>query len=121
MKKQKNKYILIYFIIMILIGLYDYIDWYFISVDPIWHIYIYIYIIPILSFLLGLIESNKKYYYIYPILSILATSFIYIFMENGGFSIDKGIIIVNIFSFISTIIGIILGKLIIYIKKSKGS
>ncbi len=118
MDKNIHKYFIIYILLMIGMGSWQLIDWYFIDGDPLWHILFYILFIPVISFIFSIKVSNIKKYYTIPIFTLFMTSIIYLLMSNGGITIDIWALYFGIISFIVSIIGIIIGKIIIKFNKN---
>lgn len=104
---NKNKYLYLYIIIMIIIGIIQIIDWYYGSEDPIWHLLFYIYIIPIISFGFGIMDSQL----LTPFISFVMTFLIYIIFGNGGLNFDLDGLKLCILPFITTLIGVGIRKL----------
>ncbi len=115
--KQERKtniiVIIIYIILMFIIGIIQLINWYLCFDDPLGNILFYIFIIPSISFVLGVLEGNIKRYYLIPLIPLALTFFMYVFMANGRFIIDVGAIIFSFISFIVTWFGIGIYKVIV--------
>ena len=55
---NKRKYIF-YLLSVIAVGAVQLLDWYFGSEDPIWHVFFYIIVIPVISFIFTLSVREK--------------------------------------------------------------
>lgn len=116
---HKYKFVFIYTFIIIGLGFWQLIDWYFISEDPIWHIMFYILIIPVISFLYGICIGNEKNCFIMPFIAYIINLFVYIFMANGGFSFEKESLYLSVVPLISMAVGIIIRKMILFFSRKK--
>lgn len=107
---MKNKYTYAYLLIMILIGIIQIIDWYYGSEDPIWHLLFYLYIIPVISFMFGILEPKL----LIPFICFIMTFLIYIIFGNGGLHFDLGGLKISIIPFITSFIGVGIKRVLKY-------
>ena len=129
-KENKRKYIL-YFLSMLAVGAAQLLDWYFGSEDPIWHIFFYIVLIPIISLIFTLLIKEKGIaLYLFPFYSVLCTAIIYICMGNGGNAIIHGyvfqpgylhgIFTVLMPAFVGSFLGVVARLISIVVKRRSG-
>ena len=85
MKRYKNTFF--YIALMAGTGVWQLLDWYFGSEDPIWHLLFYIFIMPFLSFIYGLMEKELAWYLKLLIIAVAGAA-VYLFMANGGLKFD---------------------------------
>lgn len=117
----KYKFTLSYVLLVLLVGLWSILDWKYGCEDPLWHLVFYIIIIPILSFIYGVIALKEIKLWLIPFIVFTSITIIWLVFENGGLTFDiEGLHIVSIPSIVASIVGIIFRKIYIYIKeKSK--
>ena len=84
---KKYGYTIFYILLMIGTGVWQLMDWYYGTEDPIWHLLFYIFVMPFLSFIYGLMEKNVEWILKLLIVTVLTVS-VYLFMANGGMSLD---------------------------------
>ena len=118
---MKNKFLIInfiYLLIMLGFGIWQILDWYYGSEDPIWHLFFYFLFIPFASALYGCLMGDSKRWYLVPFVSYFATCTIYIFFANGGYKgIDFGAFELSIIPFVACIGGVVLRKIIEFIDR----
>ena len=112
----KYQHAINYNLIIIGLGLWQLIDWHFGSEDPIWHIFFYIVVIPIISFIYGIRIGDKKNCFIMPFIAYLVNLIVYIFMANGGFSFEIESLTLCLIPFLAMLIGVIIRKILLFIK-----
>ena len=87
---NKRKYIF-YLLSVIAVGAVQLLDWYFGSEDPIWHVFFYIIVIPVISFIFTLSVREKCLsLFIFPFYCVLCTAVVYVCMGNGGNALIHG-------------------------------
>ena len=118
---SKYKYIINYILIILGIGIWQLIDWYFITEDPIGHILFYIFLIPLISLLYGIFIGGERNSFIMPVIAYLANLLMYIFMANGGFSFEIESLYISLIPFSSMFIGILIRKIPIWLFKKNMS
>ena len=118
---SKYKYIINYILIILGIGIWQLIDWYFITEDPIGHILFYIFLIPLISLLYGIFIGGERNSFIMPVIAYLANLLMYIFMANGGFSFEIESLYISLIPFSSMFIGILIRKISIWLFKKNMS
>ena len=106
-----NRFILYYVLFLLGMGIWQLLDWYFGTEDPIWHLFFYLLFIPAASFVFGLIAGEKRYPWAYPFLSMFLVGLLYIFMANGGFSIDSGAFQLAVPSFLSCLVAVAIRRI----------
>lgn len=106
-----NRFLVSYILFLLAIGIWQLLDWYFGSEDPIWHLFFYLVLIPGASFFFGLIGGEKKYPWIYPFVSMFLVDLLYVFMANGGPSFDSGAFQIGIPSFLSCLVAAAIRKI----------
>ena len=116
---HKYKFVFIYTFIIIGLGFWQLIDWYFISEDPIWHIMFYILIIPLISLLYGIFIGDEKRCFIMPFVAYVINLLVSIFMANGGYSFEIESLSLCLIPFIFMTIGIIIRKIPLFFSKKK--
>ena len=117
---KKDKTTLIYILLMLAMGIWQLIDWYFGSEDPIWHLLFYLFFMPFLSLYYGLATGDRKNTWIIPLMSGSLSALIYIFIANGGFSVDSSALQLAAPSFIASAVGVIIRRIMLLISKRKG-
>ena len=117
---KKDKTTLIYILLMLAMGIWQLIDWYFGSEDPIWHILFYIFFMPFLSLYYGMATGDRKDSWTIPLLSSCLSALIYVFMANGGISFDSSALQLALPSFIAAFAGVVIRKIILQISKRNG-
>ena len=113
---ENYKYIFFYILIIICIGIWQLLDWYFGLEDPIWHLLFYIWIIPILSLVFGIFVSNYKKCFLMPFIAYITNIIVYIIFANGGLSFDIEALYLSIIPFFAMIVGIIIRKVLLLIE-----
>jgi len=117
-KRLKNgikeySYCMIYVALLLVLGVVQLLDWYHGSEDPLWHIFFYIMVIPVISFCFGIYAGDRKEAWIFPVFAGILTALVYIFMANGGFSIDRGAWQMGLLSITAAFAGVVVKKIII--------
>ena len=112
--KEKNGTLLriiVYLLVMLAMGIWQITDWYFGSEDPIWHLFFYFLFIPFFSFVFGVVVGNVKRWYLVPLIAYFSTCAVYIFMANGGFSVDSWAFELSVIPLTSSSVGVIFRKM----------
>ena len=101
----------VYTALMLGCGIWQLIDWYCGSEDPIWHILFYIFFMPAFSLAYGFLSENS---WLAPLIAVFLTASVYIFMANGGFSIStfKSALELCVPSLLASIVGVMLHKIV---------
>ena len=76
---SRYRYTLSYMALMLGRGVWQLLDWYHGTEDPIWHLFFYLLFMPAFSLAHGRIA---------PFMAAFLTVFVYLFMANGGSSIE---------------------------------
>ena len=58
--ENKKKIIVCYVLLMLGTGVWQLADWYFGKEDPLWHLVFYFVVMPVLSFLLGILAGDER-------------------------------------------------------------
>ena len=75
---------ILYAAAMLFCGAAQLIDWYFGSEDPIWHLFFYMLIMPVASFIYGVLPVYKVRRWTRPLFAAFMASLVYLLMANGG-------------------------------------
>ena len=105
------RFLLYYILILIGIGAWQLIDWYFGSEDPTWHLFFYVMVLPVVSFGFGLIAGEKPSPWIYPFVSLFLTALMYITMGNGGFCSPEGSLQISFPSFLGCAVAVAIRRI----------
>jgi hypothetical protein len=77
-----------YAALMLGMGVWQLLDWRYGSEDPIWHIFFYLFIMPLLSGAFGLALGGGRKAWLFPLSSGGLAASVYFFMANGGLRFD---------------------------------
>ena len=102
---KKDRITFIYVLLMLGTGAWQLIDWYFGSEDPLWHLLFYIFFMPFLSLYYAVYAGDRKKAWMIPLLSGGLSALVYVFMGNGGFSLDTGALMLAVPSFAAAAAG----------------
>ena len=116
---DKKKIIICYVLLMLGTGVWQLTDWYYGNEDPIWHLFFYFLMMPVLSFALGLLVGDDRRFFLIPFGAAVLSALIYIFMANGGFSIDTGALQLCVPTFIAATAGVMLRRVIMWWSRKK--
>ena len=108
---KKYGYTILYILLMAGTGVWQLLDWYYGTEDPIWHLLFYIFIMPFLSFIYGLMYKNVVWI-IKLLIVIVLTASVYLFMANGGMSMDVENLYIAVPSLVAGIIGVLINGVI---------
>jgi hypothetical protein len=87
---NKKRYIF-YALTLFAMGIFQLVDWYFGSEDPIWHVFFYIILIPVASFLFTVgIKEKCLTLFLFPLYCVCCTAVVYVAMGNGGNALIHG-------------------------------
>ena len=75
----------VYAALMLGSGVWQLLDWHYGSEDPIWHLFFYLLFMPAFSLGYGFLSEDG---WLAPFAAAFLAAFAYIFMANGGFSIE---------------------------------
>lgn len=116
----KYKFTILYILSVHLVGIWSIVDWNFGTEDPLWHLVFYIIIIPILSFIFGVIVTKEIKVWLIPFIVFISITIIWLVFENGGLALNiEGLHIASIPSIVTSILGIIVNKIYNYFRKVK--
>ena len=116
---DNKKIILCYVLMMLGTGVWQMADWYYGNEDPLWHLAFYVFAMPFLSFVLGVLTGDDRRALFIPFGSAVLSALIYIFMGNGGFSVDAGALQLCVPSFIAATIGVLVCRVIMWWNRNK--
>jgi len=116
---DKKKFIICYVLLMLGTGAWQLADWYYGNEDPLWHLIFYFVVMPFLSFALGVFTGDGRNAWCVPLGAAVLSALVYIFMGNGGFSIDTGAFQLCLPSFISATIGVMIRRAILWWNSNK--
>ena len=119
LQENKKKIIVCYVLLMLGIGVWQLADWDFGKEDPLWHLVFYFVVMPVLSFLLGVLAGDERNAWRIPFGSAYLSALIYIFMANGGLSFDTGALQLCFPSFIGALAGVIVCRVRMWWRRSK--
>ena len=108
---KKYGYTILYILLMTGTGVWQLFDWYYGTEDPIWHLLFYIFVMPFLSFIYGLMEKNASWILKLLIVTVMTVS-VYLFMANGGMSLDIEDLYIAVPSLIAGVIGVLINGII---------
>ncbi len=128
--KVRRRFV-IFALIMAAIGFFQLADWYFGSEDPIWHVFFYIILIPVISFVFAVsIPDKGLVLYSFPLYCVLCTAVIYVFMANGGNAVIHGYVyqpgffqgigVILLGPFVGGFLGIVIRLIILYLRRRLG-
>lgn len=109
----KKKIIICYVLLMLGTGVWQLADWYYGNEDPLWHLVFYMFVMPFLSFALGVLAGDDRKAWYIPVGAAVLSALIYIFMGNGGFSVDAGALQLCVPSFIAAIAGVMINLFLV--------
>ena len=117
---DKKNIILYYVLLMLGTGVWQLADWYFGKEDPLWHLLFYFVVMPLLSFVLGVLAGDGEKAWRLPFGTALLTALIYVFMANGGFSFDAGALQLCVPSFFATTAGVLICRAMLWLSRKNG-
>ena len=106
--------LVIYALLMFGCGVWQLLDWYYGTEDPIWHLLFYLLFMPALSLAYGFLASGG---WLAPFTAGGLTAFVYFFMANGGVSaVSAGelqsALEVSVPSFLAALAGVMIRKVL---------
>ena len=116
----RHRGLAVYVLLMFGSGVWQLLDWHYGTEDPIWHLFFYFLFMPAFSFGYGIFSGNSRKCFLVPFLSGFLTSLVYLFMGNGGFSMDavslselESALKLSVPSFFTASVGVILRRIAI--------
>ena len=85
--RNKYKLYIIYTIFMILLWIWQVLDWHFWFEDPIWHVVFYLAFMPFVSFIFWVVVWNTLKWRAFPVYALIITLFVFLFFANWGLRI----------------------------------
>ena len=112
----------LYALVMAGMGVWQLLDWYYGTEDPIWHLLFYIFLMPLCSLAYGITAGAHKRPWLVPPVAGGTCALVYICMANGGFSVDSdalsGALELSVPSFITAAAGVIICRITLWISRS---
>lgn len=109
---NKKNTLVYYILVFILLGLWQILDWYFSSEDPIWHIMFYLFFMPAISFTYCVLQGYKYKFYIPVLTTFVCVTLVYIIFANGGLCFDTNCFTLTLPSTALSLFGTFLSRIL---------